>query len=398
MRPTANLLRGDVMPTQQKRQRKSAHKVQKHAKSCFVLMPFSNDFKEVYEVIERVVEAHGFNCSRADKIAMSGSVVMQILKDIHKADMIISDLTYKNPNVFYETGHAHATKDPEKLIIITQRAEDVPFDLQALRYIQYDNHDEGKEILANRLGEFVRQGKASSGGLFETIEGGSERTRRIVADLEALLKNPRSFLESLTIRVQAGLSSIAICENEPRPARPRGQDAAGLLVKERDLLRRLIKEGASAKVILCPPIGRWVTENESFAYLKLRYERMIALLENKLSDQADNAFRSERCEILLAPFRGNNLLILGDSLFYEGVKVDIAGGFSLTTRVTHAGSVAARVHAFDKLFEDAKKYTLRYHAQDPHAPETHQNLQLATLQGVKEGYAQFVRVSAAGAL
>lgn len=385
------------MPAQQRRRPSLPHKGPVRAKSCFVLMPFSDDFEGVYKVVKSVLQSHGLSCKRADEVTMAGNVMNQILQEIRKADMIIADLTGKNANVFYEIGHAHAHKDPEKVIILTQRGEDVPYDLQALRYIKYESNEPGQEVLAQRLSEFVRQGKTASGGLFETIEGSAERTRRIVADLNALLKSNRSFVRSSTIRVQAGLSSIAICEDEPRPARPGGQGAAGLLVKERDLLRRLINEGASAKVILCPPIGRWVTENESFAYLKLRYERMIALLENKLSDQADDAFRSENCEIILAPFRGNNLLILGDSLFYEGVKVDIAGGFSLTTRVTHAGSVAARVHAFDKLFEDARKYTLRYHSPDPNAPTTHQNLQRATLEGIKEGYEQFVRARAAGA-
>ena len=54
---------------------------------------------------------------------------------ICKSSVVVCDLTGKNANVFYEAGIAHSLgKD---VILITQSADDVPFDLRHLRYIPY---------------------------------------------------------------------------------------------------------------------------------------------------------------------------------------------------------------------------------------------------------------------
>jgi hypothetical protein len=55
---------------------------------------------------------------------------------IHKAKVLIAELTGKNPNVFYELGLAHADRKP---VVFTSGAiDDVPFDLRHLRVITYE--------------------------------------------------------------------------------------------------------------------------------------------------------------------------------------------------------------------------------------------------------------------
>lgn len=68
---------------------------------------------------------------------------------ICKSSVVICDLTGKNANVFYEAGIAHSLgKD---VILITQSADDVPFDLRHLRYIQYLNNGEGLQQLTAKV-------------------------------------------------------------------------------------------------------------------------------------------------------------------------------------------------------------------------------------------------------
>ena len=55
------------------------------------------------------------------------------------ATIILADLSNKNPNVFYELGLAHASAKPA--ILVTASMEDIPFDLRALRIIEYDKSD-----------------------------------------------------------------------------------------------------------------------------------------------------------------------------------------------------------------------------------------------------------------
>lgn len=64
---------------------------------------------------------------------------------IARSRVVISDLSGKNPNVFYETGIAHTLG--RDVIQITQSAEDVPFDLRHLRFINYLPNGEGLEDL-----------------------------------------------------------------------------------------------------------------------------------------------------------------------------------------------------------------------------------------------------------
>jgi len=54
------------------------------------------------------------------------------------AKLILADLSGKNPNVFYELGLAHALAKPA--ILITESMDDVPFDLQALRVLEYNKN------------------------------------------------------------------------------------------------------------------------------------------------------------------------------------------------------------------------------------------------------------------
>jgi hypothetical protein len=57
--------------------------------------------------------------------------------------------TGRNPNVFYEIGIAHTLG--REVILITQNAEDIPFDLRHLRYVRYLNNAEGRQALFDAL-------------------------------------------------------------------------------------------------------------------------------------------------------------------------------------------------------------------------------------------------------
>ena len=64
------------------------------------------------------------------------SIIEDIWKRINEAKILISELTGRNANVFYETGIAHTIG--KEVILITQSMEDVPFDLRHLRCIVYE--------------------------------------------------------------------------------------------------------------------------------------------------------------------------------------------------------------------------------------------------------------------
>lgn len=102
----------------------------------FVLMPFHESFDDVYKLgIKPACEAAGAYCERVDEQIFQESILERIYNQIAKADLIVSDMTGRNPNVFYETGYAHALG--KKVILLTQQTDDIPFDLQHYPHIVY---------------------------------------------------------------------------------------------------------------------------------------------------------------------------------------------------------------------------------------------------------------------
>jgi hypothetical protein len=108
-------------------------------KICFVLMPFRDKFTDPYHAIRHAVESAGYTCLRADEIFETKSIIQIIYDLIDRAEVVVADLTDRNPNVFYELGYAHALG--KSTILVTQSPADVPFDLRHRQYVHYDIGD-----------------------------------------------------------------------------------------------------------------------------------------------------------------------------------------------------------------------------------------------------------------
>ncbi len=110
----------------------------KPRKFCFVLMPFTEDFDDIYQLgIKQSCEDAGAYCERVDEQLFTESILERIYNQISKADFVIADMTNRNPNVFYEVGYAHALG--KQTILLTQNADDIPFDLKHYPHIIYNN-------------------------------------------------------------------------------------------------------------------------------------------------------------------------------------------------------------------------------------------------------------------
>jgi hypothetical protein len=76
-------------------------------------------------------------CERVDEQIFQDSILERVYKQIAPSDIIIADMTGRNPNVFYETGYAHALN--KRVILLTQHAADIPFDLKHYPHIVYES-------------------------------------------------------------------------------------------------------------------------------------------------------------------------------------------------------------------------------------------------------------------
>jgi nucleoside 2-deoxyribosyltransferase len=75
----------------------------------FVLMPFDSTFDDIYKFgIKGAADDIGAYAERVDEQNFTEGILDRIFNQISKADVIVADMTGKNPNVFYEVGYAHA--------------------------------------------------------------------------------------------------------------------------------------------------------------------------------------------------------------------------------------------------------------------------------------------------
>jgi hypothetical protein len=104
----------------------------------FVLMPFEDKFTDVYQFgIKQACEKAEAYAERLDEQIFTESMLQRIYNQIAKADVVIADMTGRNPNVFYEVGYAHALG--KVVVLLTQDKDDIPFDLKHYRHIIYEN-------------------------------------------------------------------------------------------------------------------------------------------------------------------------------------------------------------------------------------------------------------------
>lgn len=136
---------------------------------CLVIIPFSKEFDGVYSCIKRAVESEtvGMKCIRANEMNNTKSVIDDIIELIKKSHIIVSDVTGLNPNVLYELGISHSVKD--KVILLTQDTNSLPFDFRHLRAIEYTNDIEGGFSLVKKLESVLSKIKNESTTPFPSI-------------------------------------------------------------------------------------------------------------------------------------------------------------------------------------------------------------------------------------
>jgi hypothetical protein len=100
-------------------------------------MPFDPGFDDVYKLgIKPACQKAGAYCERVDEQIFTESILDRVYNQIAKADLIVADVTGRNPNVFYEVGYAHALG--QRVILLTRQADDIPFDLKVYPHIIYE--------------------------------------------------------------------------------------------------------------------------------------------------------------------------------------------------------------------------------------------------------------------
>jgi hypothetical protein len=114
-------------------------------KTCFVVGPIGADGSPTRghadwlldEIITPVFTEHftDFDVVRSDKIAEPGMIDSQVINRLLDAELVIADMSFQNPNAFYEMGLRHMERKP--IIHMFRAGEIIPFDVKPYRAIPF---------------------------------------------------------------------------------------------------------------------------------------------------------------------------------------------------------------------------------------------------------------------
>jgi len=115
--------------------------------TCFYIAPIGADGSEARKhsdlflgsLVEPALEEFGLRVLRADSIDTPGVITHQIIEYIVRSRLVIADLSFHNPNVFYELALRHAMKLP--IVQLIRASEKLPFDVNQMRTIPIDTSD-----------------------------------------------------------------------------------------------------------------------------------------------------------------------------------------------------------------------------------------------------------------
>lgn len=109
------------------------------------------------------VEPH-LKVVRADKIEQPGMISKQVIEYLLRSRLVVADLSYQNPNVFYELSLRHATGKP--VVHIRRSTDRIPFDIGNFKTIEIKFEDKFDmlaelETIRSAISQFARQALAT---------------------------------------------------------------------------------------------------------------------------------------------------------------------------------------------------------------------------------------------
>jgi hypothetical protein len=115
--------------------------------TCFYIAPIGDAGSDARKhsdlflgsIIEPALEPFKLKVIRADAIDKPGIITRQIIEYIMRSRLVIADLSFHNPNVYYELALRHAVKLP--IVQLIRASDRIPFDVNQMRTIQIDTTD-----------------------------------------------------------------------------------------------------------------------------------------------------------------------------------------------------------------------------------------------------------------
>lgn len=194
------------------------------AKLCFVISPIGERGSStrrradgvLTEIVRPALEPRGYRVERADDDKTPGVVTEVMIAKILTADLVVADLSGRNPNVMYELALRHASGRP--VIQILEEGEQLPFDVAAQNTLYFAGDLAGRSE-AVRLIQAAETAATSAGYLGNPVKQTVELSALSAGqDRDKVLANAIVGIQSELSRLRAEISS-ARDTSTPSPGR-----------------------------------------------------------------------------------------------------------------------------------------------------------------------------------
>jgi nucleoside 2-deoxyribosyltransferase len=109
---------------------------------ALVLSSFEN--RKIVPVVKAALAQSGIETISLDEVILPGALWASAISDaLHRADLVVADLSTENPNIMYELGFAHALRKPTIILASRASSSKIPSDLAGFSYLFYDPEDPG---------------------------------------------------------------------------------------------------------------------------------------------------------------------------------------------------------------------------------------------------------------
>ena len=130
---------------------------------CFVAMWFDDSMDGVYENgIKPAIKEAGFSPYRIDREDFAGKIDDEIVAQIRRSRFLVADATHGEDGarggVYYEAGFAHGLGLPVIFTCRNDMIDKVHFDTRQFNHIVWENLDDLREQLTNRIGSVLGDG------------------------------------------------------------------------------------------------------------------------------------------------------------------------------------------------------------------------------------------------
>lgn len=114
---------------------------------CFIVSPIGETGSEARKHADLVLnhliipalDELGLRAVRADNISKPGMITSQVMEHLVRSKLVIADLSFANPNVYYELAVRHAARRPA--VQLTRSSDRLPFDVGQFRTVVMDMTD-----------------------------------------------------------------------------------------------------------------------------------------------------------------------------------------------------------------------------------------------------------------